>query len=79
LVAADKQSDREAVQKKYGQHIASLGEFFKSRIAIAIEHTLKWIELGVFLDHIVGHDEDIEFTELREMIFSIFTEVSSEC
>lgn len=78
LIDEDKKAEKEAVLKKYNRHIKSLDEFFKSRIAYAIEHTLKWIELDKFLAHIVGHDEDIEFNELKDMIISIFTEVSSE-
>lgn len=78
LVDADKKMEREAVQKKYTLYIESISEFFRSRIGYAIEHTLKYIEFGEFLDHIVDHDGDIEFVELEEMILSIFTEASAE-
>lgn len=75
----DKATQREAIKNEYNSYIESVSEFFKSRIAYTIENTLKYIELSDFLDHIVRHDENIQFTELRDMIFSIFTETSSEC
>ena len=61
------------------QHMDNLEEFFKSRLAYVIENTLKYIELSDFLDHIVKNDENIIYSELREMILSIFGEINSEC
>ena len=67
------------VDYKAQKHIDNLEEFFKSRLAYVIENTLKHIELNDFLDHIVKHDENIIFEELREMIISIFNEIKGEC
>ena len=53
-------------------------EFFKSRIDFVIENTLKYIELEVFLKHMVRNDENIKYSELSDMICSIFNEVNSE-
>jgi hypothetical protein len=55
-----------------------LEEFYKSRIAFAVEQTLKHIELEEFLDHIVAHDGEIMFKELRDMILLIFGETANE-
>lgn len=55
----DKEHQQEAIKKEYNGYIASVNEFFKSRIAYTIENTLKYIELSDFLDHIVRHDENI--------------------
>jgi len=64
--------------QKYEQHIENFEEFFKSRLNFVIESSLNHIELKVFLDRLVGHDENIKFAELGEMIRTIFSEVSSE-
>jgi hypothetical protein len=53
-------------------------EFFKSRIDFVIENTLKYIELEEFLKHMVRNDENIKYSELSDMICSIFNEVNSE-
>lgn len=43
-----------------------------------MEQTLKHIELEEFLDHIVAHDGEIMFKELRDMILLIFGETANE-
>lgn len=43
-----------------------------------IEQSLNHIELKVFLERVVGHDKDLKFSDLRQMITNIFTEVRSE-
>jgi hypothetical protein len=43
-----------------------------------IERSLNHLELEKFLEHIVQHDSGLQFIELREMIHSIFAEVSTE-
>ena len=53
-------------------------EFFKSRIDFVIENTLKYIELEEFLKHMVRNDENIKYSELSDMICSIFNEVNGE-
>ena len=68
----------DSVAQKYGQHISNFEEFFKSRLNFVIESSLNHIELKVFLDRLVGHDQNIKFAELGEMISTIFSEVSSE-
>lgn len=67
------------IPEKYQLYIRNLEEFVQSRITFVIENTLKYIELSDFLSHIVRHDENIMFKELREMIISVFSEYSTEC
>lgn len=71
-------ADIEDVNKRYAGHTANVDEFFKSRIAFAVEQTLKHIELEEFLDHIVTNDQEIMFKELRDMILLIFGETANE-
>ena len=52
--------------------------FYKQRLDFVIERSLNEIELKAFLDHIVKHDEGIRFTELSDMIRTIFKEASTE-
>lgn len=63
---------------KYQNHIKNFEDFFQSRLNFVIEQSLNHIELKVFLDRVVGHDQDLRFAELSEMIQNIFTEVRSE-
>jgi len=43
-----------------------------------VETTLKYLELDEFLEHIVKHDELLAFSELKQIIFSIFQEYYGE-
>lgn len=64
--------------ERYEGFIKNMEEFFKSRIDFVIENTLKYIELEEFLKHMVRNDENIKYSELGDMIGSIFAEVNSE-
>jgi hypothetical protein len=66
------------MSERYEGFIQNMEEFFKSRIDFVIENTLKYIELEEFLKHMVRNDEHIMYSELSDMISSIFTEVNSE-
>lgn len=67
------------MSERYENYIRNMEEFFKSRIDFVIENTLKYIELEEFLKHMVRNDENIKYSELSDMISSIFLEVNSEC
>lgn len=67
-----------AVTAKYNAHSRNLEEFFKSRIAYAVERTLKHIGPEEFLDHVAAGEGEIEFKELRDMILLIFAETCNE-
>ena len=65
-------------QELYQGHIQNFEEFFKSRLNFVIETSLNHIELKVLLERIVGHDKDMRFSDLSEMLLTIFGEVRSE-
>ena len=59
-------------------HLKNFEEFFSSRLNFVIETSLNHIELSVLLERIVGHDSNLRFNELSEMIETIFGEVRSD-
>ena len=80
LITEDQQPGQilKQLSERYEGFIKNMEEFFKSRIDFVIENTLKYIELEEFLKHMVRNDGNIKFSELSDMINSIFLEVNSE-
>ena len=68
----------QASELQYQNHLKNFEDFFHSRLNFVIDQSLNHIEMNVFLDRVVGHDEDLKFSELSEMIINIFREANHE-